>query len=71
MTSWEYKTNCKKGLFDEQFTIENLSAITLNNSLLQIWILFCCGHLSEAHLQLYDMSVLKYQVHKLVDKKGW
>ena len=27
MTSQEYKTNGKKGLFDEQFTIERLSAI--------------------------------------------
>ena len=27
MTPQEYKTNGKKGLFDEQFTIENLSAI--------------------------------------------
>ncbi|MCZ2356682.1 MAG: hypothetical protein LC115_12595 [Bacteroidia bacterium] len=27
MTSQEYKTNGQKGLFDEQFTIERLSAI--------------------------------------------
>jgi transposase, IS5 family len=27
MTSQAYKTNGKKGLFDEQFTIENLSAM--------------------------------------------